>query len=133
MDEVVVIEIPVTPVVLEIPSTSPVVVDFAASTLVLEVPITEPLVLEVGVPGPQGPPGDSVDPVFVIKPDATLTYSAGQLTRVDYADGTYKDLTYTGGKLTKVEGVNLAGETVTKTLGYTGDELTSVTTVVTPP
>ena len=78
-----------------------------------------------------GTQGISADPVWTIKPDATLSYDAQEvLIRVDYSDGTYKDLAYSAGKLITVSGPNLGGQTVTKTLTYTGELLTSVATVV---
>ena len=87
----------------------------------------------VGLRGPVGPVGPTFDPVCVVKPNATLTYVADILTRVDYADGRFKTLAYDGtGKLVTVACVDPAApQTITKTLGYTGDLLTSVTTVVT--
>jgi YD repeat-containing protein len=103
-------------------ATSPSPVDVDARPL-------EPLLIEVVE---RGPPG-FLDPAFVIKPDSVLSYDVDdRLIRVDYADGTFKDLTYNaGGQLVTVSGVRLDGDTVTKTLTYTGDLLTAVTTTIT--
>lgn len=89
-----------------------------------------PVIIEVCKQGPTGPPG-TTDFVCIERPDATLTYAAGRLTRVDYADGRYKTLTYVGSQLITVACVDPGVETATKTLGYTGSQLTSVSTVVT--
>lgn len=50
----------------------------------------------------------------------TFTYTAGALTRVDYASGNYKLLTYTAGVLTQLQYI-LPGRTITKTFSYNGD------------
>jgi hypothetical protein len=73
-----------------------------------------------------------IDHVWPIKPNATLTYDADdRLERIDYADGSYKDLTYDAeGYLTQVQGENDDGDTITKTLTYTDGLLTGVATVV---
>lgn len=109
------------------------VLQLQQSPVVIEAPQAPAIVIEVCAQGPPGPPGLE-DPVWIIKPDATLTYDGdGRLIRVDYADGTFKDLTYNGGGLLiEVSGENMDGDTVTKTLAYDGDEnLTSVSTVIT--
>lgn len=134
-------------------STPPVVVSPSLTAIEIDA-ITHDIAISVGAPGvdvsvpttgisvvtnPQGPPGPAgppglADPVWIIKPDATLTYDVdGLLVRVDYDDGTFKDLTYSGADLlTEVSGDNLDGDTVTKTLGYDlDDNLVTVTTVVT--
>lgn len=85
-----------------------VVVEVDSEDLVLEISDDDTIVIELGIPGPPG----LADPVWIIKPNATLSYDGdGFLIRVDYADGTYKDLTYTNGLLTQVQGENLDGET----------------------
>ena len=72
------------------------------------------------------------DLVCFVRPDSTLTYTGELLTRVDYADGRFKTLAYSGSQLITVACVNPAlPQTVTKTLGYTDEKLTSVVTVVT--
>ncbi len=102
--------------------TSPSPVDVDARPL-------EPLLIEAGIPGPPG----FLAPAFIIKPDSVLSYDVDdRLIRVDYADGTFKDLTYNpAGQLVTVSGDRLDGDTVTKTLTYTGDLLTAVTTTIT--
>ena len=40
----------------------------------------------------------------ILKPKTTeYTYTGTNLTRIDYADGSYKDLTYSGATLTRLE------------------------------
>jgi len=65
--------------------------------------------------------GDPTSPVF--------TYTAGLLTRIDYAEGSYKDLIYTAGVLTRVDYVQGA-VTIRKDLMYTAGQLTSITQTV---
>ena len=131
MDEVVVIEVPLQPITIAVPNPVPVVVEVKEQPISIEIPQSAPICITLGVPGPAGPPG-FVDPVFIIKPNATLSYDmGGLLIRIDYADGTFKDLSYTNGLLTEVQGQNLAGDTITKTLTYTNGLLTGVATVVT--
>ncbi len=112
---------------------APIVLELHQSQLTVEAPTAPALIIEVCKQGPIGPPG-LVDPAFIVKPNSTLTYDSNDtLIRVDYADGTFKDLTYNAsGLLVTVAGVNLASDTVTKTLAYDGDDLLiSVSTVVT--
>lgn len=67
------------------------------------------------------------DPVCDLKPSATLIYSAGLLTRVDYSDGRTKDLTYTSGILTRTECDKPDGNgRIRKNLLYTSGLLSSV-------
>jgi hypothetical protein len=122
-----------SPVVVEVPATSDVVLELNSTVLEVTLEETTAVLVELCEQGPSGPQGPDPDYVFPTKPNATLTYNgSGQLTRVDYADGTYKDLTYTGELLTQIQGENISAETVTKTLTYNGNQqLTNVTTVVT--
>lgn len=118
------------PTVVVVESAVPeVVVATSTSPVNVDARPLEPLVVEAGIPGPPG----FLDPAFVIKPDSTLTYDANdRLIRVDYADGTFKDLTYNAsGQLVTVSGDRLDGDTITKTLTYTGGLLTAVTTTIT--
>lgn len=46
------------------------------------------------------------------------TYVDGVMTRVDYADGSYKTLAYTAGLLTQVDYVRSGLPTIRKTLSY---------------
>jgi YD repeat-containing protein len=110
------------------PAPAHVVVAAPTSPVFVDARLLEPLAIEVGVPGPPG----FLDPAFVIKPNSVLSYDGtDRLIRVDYADGTFKDLTYNGvGQLVVISGKRLDGDTVTKTLTYTGDLLTAVATVI---
>lgn len=47
--------------------------------------------------------------------------SAGVVTRIDYANGSYKTFTYTSGLLTQVDFVRPGLPTIRKTLSYTGE------------
>lgn len=105
-------------VTVNVPSSDPVVVN---------VPSDDPVVINVAAQGPPGPPADLV---CAVKPNATLTYTGLALTRIDYADGRYKELTYTSGQLTQVDCVEPGVQTVRKTLGYTAGRLTSVSTTI---
>lgn len=64
---------------------------------------------------------------FGVKPQTTsITYSGGDLSRIDYADGTYKTFSWSAGILNQVV-ETLTGLTRTKTLSYSGGFLSSVT------
>jgi antitoxin component YwqK of YwqJK toxin-antitoxin module len=54
-----------------------------------------------------------------------FTYANGVLTRIDYADGSYKLLTYLNGNLASVSYVS-NGITVQKTFSYSNGVLASV-------
>lgn len=56
----------------------------------------------------------------------SYTRTAGILTRIDYADGSYKTLTYNSGKLVRTNYVK-DGVTVRKDFTYTNGDLVSVT------
>jgi hypothetical protein len=64
----------------------------------------------------------------LLKPKtAEYTYTGSNLTRIDYADGTFKDLTYTGSTLTRVE-YTINGSTWRKDFTYDlNSNLTDVT------
>ena len=57
-----------------------------------------------------------------------LNYSSGLLTSVVYSNGITKTFNRTGTKITSIvlSGATPSGIALTKTLGYTGDNLTSV-------
>ena len=57
-----------------------------------------------------------------------LNYSSGLLTSVVYSNGITKTFNRTGNKITSIvlSGATPSGIALTKTLGYTGDNLTSV-------
>lgn len=79
-----------------------------------------------GLTGDAGPPGP---PAAVVETHPVLTYTAGLLTRVDYASGNYKLLTYVGGVLAQLDYVRGA-VTTRKTLAYNPNgSLASVTEV----
>jgi hypothetical protein len=131
-EETIVVTVPSSsPVVLSIPTDDPISVSVVdADPVVLNVPSEDPVVINVATQGPPGPPGADADLVCAVKPDSTLTYTGTLLTRVDYADGRYKELTYTLGQLTQVDCVDPGvPSTIRKTLGYTGNQLTSVSSV----
>lgn len=76
-----------------------------------------PFVLAAGIPGPRGIPG----PGQAAEKDPAFTYSAGLLSRVDYASGAYKLLTYTAaGVLTQLDYV-VGAVTMRKTFTYNPD------------
>ena len=58
----------------------------------------------------------------------TLTYTAGDLTQIDYEDGSgYKTLAYTAGDLTQVQRYDATGRLIwTKDLTYTAGDLTDI-------
>ena len=58
----------------------------------------------------------------------SLNYSTGLLTSVVYSNGITKTFNRTGSKITSIvlSGSTPSGIALTKTLGYTGDNLTSV-------
>lgn len=59
----------------------------------------------------------------------SLTYTAGVLTRIDYANGDYKTLTYTAGQLVQIDHV-MPGRTVRKAFTYAAGVLTGITETV---
>jgi len=60
--------------------------------------------------------------------DATLSYTSGDLTQINYTNGIQKTLQYTAGELTTItlSGATPSGIDLVKTLGYTSGNLTSV-------
>jgi hypothetical protein len=58
-----------------------------------------------------------------------FTYSGGALTRIDYADGSYKVFSYSAGALSQIDFVS-GGITRRKTLIYSGGSLASITETV---
>ncbi len=54
-----------------------------------------------------------------------FTYSGGAISRIDYADGSYKLFTYTSGKVSQVEHV-FPDRTLTKSFIYSGETLTDI-------
>ena len=75
-----------------------------------------------GVAGVNGADGESAE----ILKSPTLTYTAGVLTSIAYADSKTKTFTYTSGVLTSIAFYNGA-VTTTKTLNYASGVLTSIT------
>lgn len=67
-----------------------------------------------GVPGPPGPASGTApsSPQF--------TYTSGVLSRIDYADGSYKVLAYSSGRLTTVD-FTQGAVTTRKTFVYDGN------------
>lgn len=76
-----------------------------------------------GEQGIQGLKGDKGDPGDLIRPDPSFTYDTeGNLTNVDYPDGSFKEFTYTAGVLTSIT-YELGAASGTRTFVYTGDVL----------
>jgi len=116
--------------------TAPITVDGVtiASTIVV------PSAVEVTAPitfGYKGDTGDSWQQTFetvsknLSTYSAAFTYTLGVLTSITYTLGAstiVKNFTYTAGVLTSItlSGDTPAGIATTKTLGYTGDDLTSI-------
>ena len=59
----------------------------------------KPFVIAAGIPGPRGIPG----PGQAAEKDPAFTYTAGRVTRIDYASGAHKLFTYTAGVLTQMD------------------------------
>lgn len=55
-----------------------------------------------------------------------FTYTDGVLTKIDYDDGTYKELTYTDGVLTQIDKIKVGDPTIRKTFVYSGDVLMEI-------
>lgn len=75
----------------------------------------ERVVLEVGLQGPAGPPGDAPP----ISP--TLTWAAGKLASIVYADGSSKTFSYTGDRLTQIDFLRTGYPGARKSLSYNPD------------
>ena len=80
--------------------------------------VGEPFVLAAGVPGPPGPPGPAGGGAGETNP--AFTYTAGLLTRIDYASGAHKLFTYTAGVLTQLDYV-VGAVTTRKAFFYNPD------------
>lgn len=98
-----------------------------------------------GPPGPAGPAGPGIPSggalgyvltkasassfdTFWLDPETrgpAFTYSMGQLTRIDYDDGSFKIFSYSGGRLAQID-FTRAGITRRKTFNYTLGILTSI-------
>ena len=77
----------------------------------------KPFVIAAGIPGPRGIPG----PGQAAEKDPAFTYSAGLLSRIDYAIGAHKLFTYTAaGVLTQLDYV-VGAVTTRKTFAYNPD------------
>ena len=76
----------------------------------------KPFVIAAGIPGPRGIPG----PGQAAEKDPAMTYTAGLVTRIDYASGAHKLFTYTAGVLTQLDYV-VGAVTTRKTLFYNPD------------
>lgn len=94
-----------------------------------EVPVDSIINQYVTVQAPSGPPvGEGGVSEFddINELDRIMTYSAGELVRIDYQSGNYKTFTYTSGNLTQVDYVK-GSTTYRKTMSYDGSgNLTSV-------
>lgn len=123
-------------VVASVPASQPVAVS-VAGVLPLPVTVTPPATLSVDVSGGPGPAGESWQETWetvsknLRSYPATLAYAAGELSSITYATpagAVVKTLTRTAGRLTAIvlSGAMPAGIATTKTLTYTGDDLTSV-------
>ena len=80
--------------------------------------VGEPFVLAAGIPGPPGPPGPAGGGAGETSP--AFTYTAGLLSRIDYASGAHKIFTYAAGVLTQLDYV-VGAVTTRKTLFYNPD------------
>lgn len=69
--------------------------------------------------GPRGPSGAEEEQ------NSAFTYTSGKLTRIDYADGSYKTLTYAADLLTRVDYVK-NGQIFRKDYSYANGQLVSV-------
>ena len=86
----------------------------------------KPFVIAAGIPGPRGIPG----PGQAAEKDPAFTYTAGLVTRIDYASGAHKLFTYTAGVLTQLDYV-VGAVTTRKTFTYNPDgSLASITQAV---
>lgn len=69
--------------------------------ILTEEEVTE--VLFVDGAGPRGDKGDKGDSGDIVRKDPEFTYDlAGNLTRIDYPDGSFKTFAYTNGLLTQI-------------------------------
>lgn len=75
-------------------------------------------ILEVAVQGPPGPPGTGTATPPTTR---TLTWAAGKLAAVTYADGRSKTMTYTGEQLTRVDRLTPSAQTQRADLAYNPD------------
>lgn len=91
-------------------------------------------ILEVAVQGPPGPPGSGTGSGTATPPTSrTLTWAAGRLTGVTYADGRSKAMTYTGEQLTRVDRLTPSAPTQRADLAYNPDgSLVGITESLTP-
>ena len=80
--------------------------------------VGEPFVLAAGIPGPAGPPGPAGGGAGETNPE--FTYTAGLVTRIDYASGAHKIFAYTAGVLTQLDYV-VGAVTTRKTFTYNSD------------
>jgi len=92
----------------------------------------------IGVPGPQGPAGTSYQEEFetisknLKSWNASFNYTGSQLTSIVYTDGILtitKTLNYSSGILSSIvlSGNTPLGINLTKTLGYIGPSLSTIT------
>jgi len=81
-----------------------------------------------GPTGPQGPQGEPGAPAPEAEQSPVFTYTAGVVTRIDYASGNYKLFTYTAGALTQLDHVRTGEQTIRKVFAYNPDgSLASIT------
>lgn len=91
-------------------------------------PAPDVLVVTVGEQGPPGPPGPAGGGAGETNP--AFTYTAGLLSRIDYASGAHKLFTYTAGVLMQLDYV-VGAVTTRKTFTYNPDgSLASITQAV---
>lgn len=111
---------------------SAVVVETTETSVTVEIPASSAVVVEMVERGPTGPEGPAADNVWQIQPNVVPTRNSdGYLTRLDYADGTYKVYTRDAdGNVIQVTGPNADGDTVTKTYARDGDGRWAGTTTV---
>jgi len=108
-------------------AVAPVVEDSVEVKIELLSPSIDLIVSPGSSPGPPGPPG----PPIVTGKNPVFTYSNGELVRVDYDQGLYKQLTYSGSALSQLEYYN-GTVTTQKTFNYSSGILTSIDEIQLP-
>lgn len=113
-----------------------VIVEPIINNVVVEPTINDVIISSVGAKGEKGDTGAAIEAFETVSKNLesapyTLSYTTGTLTSIVYtvAAGTItKTLGYTGDKLTTIilSGDTPVGIDLTKTLSYTGDDLTGI-------